>query len=139
MKNKFPLFFYHLGRKAIFNTQPQSAPPVTEKATLSDASSIVLGLFSSRDSCSPYSRKIKGRFMRGVAYGASLSNLVSIAPGDRRQLRERAQCLQGFSRGDSEQGAPYKGSGESSPADRANASLPPRSVDTELARRDVYF
>lgn len=56
--------------------------------------------------------------MRGVAYGASLSNLVSIALGDRRQLPEQAQSLQGSSGGDSEQGAPYKGSGDSSPADR---------------------
>lgn len=79
---------------------------------------------------------------KGVAYGASLSNLVSITPGDRRQLHERAQSLQGFSRGDSEQGTPYKGSQwrllscrQAEPI----ASLPPRSVDTELARRDVYF
>lgn len=102
------------GKKAVFNTQP-SALPVTGKAALSAVSSIVLGLFSSRDNCSPYTRKIKGRFMRGFAYGASLSNLVSITPGDRRQLHERAQSLQGFCRGDSEQGTPYKGSGDSSP------------------------
>lgn len=56
--------------------------------------------------------------MRGIAYGASLSNLVSIDRGERRQLHEWIQSLQGFSRGDSEQGAPYKGSGDSSPADR---------------------
>jgi len=56
--------------------------------------------------------------MRGIAYGASLSNLVSVDRGERRQLQERVQSLQGFSRGDSEQGAPYKGSGDSSPADR---------------------
>lgn len=56
--------------------------------------------------------------MRGIAFGASLSNLVSIDRGVRRQLHERVHSLQGFSRGDSEQGAPYKGSGDSSPADR---------------------
>lgn len=35
--------------------------------------------------------------MRGVAYGASLSNLVSIDQGERHQLHEHVQSLQGFS------------------------------------------
>ncbi|KAK4813839.1 hypothetical protein QYF61_001937 [Mycteria americana] len=75
-------------------------------------------LLSPCDSCSPDSRKIKGRFMRGITYGTSLSNLISINREERHQLHEWVQRLQGFSRGDSEQGAPYKGSRDSSPADR---------------------